>query len=250
MSTRLRAHLQAHGIGADDLLFGYAHLKNEWAQAQIPTIAPYLVADIPEDLGRTRPNAKGYTYAHGTCTAYQSAPCRCLWCRRAFAIYRAERRARGLDLHTRRPGKLRGENLTDHCPADWFRDNIWKPAVKAAGLRAKTVFHDLRHTHATWLASSPDFDIERLRQRMGHKSISPPRYISASEQIDTDAADILEDRLARPPAPTRTDRAESISQDPCLQRERSRRAGPMPGALARPLPQHCGRRTGRQRIVR
>ena len=37
---------------------------------------------------------KGGTYAHGTRTAYLCAPCRCLWCRRAFATYRAERRTR------------------------------------------------------------------------------------------------------------------------------------------------------------
>jgi integrase len=122
-----------------------------------------------------------------------------LWCRRAFATYRAERRARGLDLHQREPGAIRGKNLTDHCPDDWFRDNLWKPAVAAAGLKPKTVFHDLRHTHATWLAGSPDFDIERLRQRMGHKSITTTqRYISASEEVDPDGADILDQMLTAP----------------------------------------------------
>jgi integrase len=88
------------------------------------------------------------------------------------------------DVHQREPGAIR---------------NVWKPAVAAAGLKAKAVFHDLRHTHATWLAGSPDFDIERLRQRMGHKSIiTTQRYISASEDVDPDGADILDEMLAAP----------------------------------------------------
>jgi integrase len=199
MSARLWTHIRQYGIGEHDLLFPYGRLKDEWAQAQIPTIAPHLVDEIPDDLGRTEPNAKGRTYAHGTCTAYQCGPCKCFWCRRAFAMYRAERRAQGLDLRTSRDGVVRGKNLTDHCPDDWFRDNIWKPAVAHAGLRAKTVFHDLRHTHATWLAGNPDFDIERLRRRMGHKSIiTTQRYISASEEVDPDGADLMDQMLTGP----------------------------------------------------
>lgn len=70
------------------------------------------------------------------------------------------------------------------------------------------MFHDLRHTHATWLAGSPDFDIERLRQWMGHKSIvTTQRYISASEDVDPDGADILDELLA---APTRRRRREGL----------------------------------------
>ena len=200
MSHRLRAYLEQYRIGDHDLLFPYSRLKDEWARAQVPPPPPaHLIVEIPADLGRTHPNASGRTYQHGTRTAYQSAPCRCYWCRRAFTLYRAERRAQGLDLRRRAPGAVRGRNLTDHCPDDWFRDNIWKPAIAAAGLKAKTTFHDLRHTHATWLAGSTDFDIERLRQRMGHKSIvTTQRYISASREIDPDAADIMDQLLTGP----------------------------------------------------
>lgn len=211
MSRRLWDHIHEHGIADDGLLFPYSRLKDEWAIAQVPTVAGHLLAEVPDDLGRTEPNVKGRTYAHGTRTAYLCAPCRCLWCRRAFATYRAERRARGLDLHHRAPGTIRGKNLTDHCPDDWFRDNLWKPAVAAAGLKPKTVFHDLRHTHATWLAGSPDFDIERLRQRMGHKSITTTqRYISASEEVDPDGADILDQMLTGSPRGRRGSRRQAV----------------------------------------
>jgi hypothetical protein len=48
----------------------------------------------------------------------------------------------------------RPAGTTDHCPNDWFRRNVWKPALSAAKIRRRVVFYDLRHTHATWLARS------------------------------------------------------------------------------------------------
>jgi integrase len=58
------------------------------------------------------------------------------------------------------------------------------------------VFHDLRHTHATWLARSHKVDIERLRERMGHRSIvTTQQHISASVIIDTTSVDVIEETL-------------------------------------------------------
>ncbi|WP_433462170.1 hypothetical protein [Spirillospora sp. CA-128828] len=49
------------------------------------------------DLGATAPNSAGRTYRHGTLTGYSMGRCRCAHCRRAYAHYRAMRRAQGKD---------------------------------------------------------------------------------------------------------------------------------------------------------
>jgi len=72
--------------------------------------------------------------------------------------------------------------------------------LEMAGFTRRTVFHDLRHTHATWLARSHKVDIERLRERMGHRSIlTTQQYISASTVLDTTAADVMEEILSATP---------------------------------------------------
>ncbi|MFI9554435.1 tyrosine-type recombinase/integrase [Nonomuraea endophytica] len=54
---------------------------------------------------------------------------------------------------------------------DYFNANIWKPAVKAAGLMSDTTFHDLRHTFAsTALASG--VPISEVSRWLGHESIT------------------------------------------------------------------------------
>ena len=35
--------------------------------------------------------------------------------------------------------------------SDWFRQNVWRPALKQAGLTFNVRAHDLRHAHASWL---------------------------------------------------------------------------------------------------
>lgn len=184
-STRLLDYLEEHAIGPDDLLFPLSRLQ--------PELDPLPQADaepldlIPDNLGRTEPNAQGRTYAHGTASGYNAGRCRCPWCRRAIATYRAQRRARGVDLKERKPNG-KGRNVTDHCPRDFFRRKAWAPAVTAAGIAGKATFHDLRHTHATWLARD-GVSIEVLRERLGHQSlITTQRYISASATVDTTAA--------------------------------------------------------------
>jgi integrase len=151
LTRLLRVYICEQKICADDLLFPLSRLQREWRAAN-PEPEPVAVA-VPDDLGRTAPNARGRTYAHGTLSAYTAGGCKCEWCRRAFAVYRAERRARGLpDRPQAYPtGSPRAVNNSDHCPDDWFRDRVWNPAVDAAQISRRLTFHDLRHTHATWL---------------------------------------------------------------------------------------------------
>ena len=194
MTDKLLAYLDGQSIHSDELLFPLSRLTAELDDSQQPT-AP--APTPPDDLGRTEPNAAGRTYQHGTITGYSLGRCRCDWCKHAYAVYRANRRAKGKDLKPAKPTKA-GKNLTDHLPRDWFRRNFWIPALETAELGdRKIVFHDLRHTHATWLARSHRIDIERLRERMGHRSIlTTQQYISAATTIDTTAADIMDGLLA------------------------------------------------------
>jgi integrase len=106
-----------------------------------------------------------------------------------MARYRAERRRSGLNLKPRRA--TRGRNTTDHLPRDYFRRHAWTLAVTAAGITGKVTFHDLRHTHATWLARD-GVSIEMLRERLGHASlVTTQKYISASSRVDTTAAQAM-----------------------------------------------------------
>jgi hypothetical protein len=93
LSRVLRIYIRENGIGPDDLLFPLSRLQTEWRAAN-PEPEPVVVV-VPDDLGRTEPNARGRTFVHGTMSGYTAGRCPCPWCRRSFAMYRAERRARG-----------------------------------------------------------------------------------------------------------------------------------------------------------
>jgi len=195
LTDKLLDYMEQHCIGDDDLLFPLSRLSGELDQARSSEVADVALRAIPADLGRTDPNANDRTYSHGTIAAYCLGSCRCEWCRLALAKYRQKRRTLGQDTKPLKPTK-RGKNLTDHLPRDWVRRHIWESALAAADLKGEVVFHDLRHTHATWLARSHKVDIERLRERMGHRSIvTTQQYISASVIIDTTSADVIEEAL-------------------------------------------------------
>ncbi|MDR0593710.1 MAG: tyrosine-type recombinase/integrase [Bifidobacteriaceae bacterium] len=51
-----------------------------------------------------------------------------------------------------------------------FTRRVWEPAVRAAGLAAmRPTLHDLRHTHASWLAQA-GVPLSRIAQLLGHSS--------------------------------------------------------------------------------
>ncbi len=54
---------------------------------------------------------------------------------------------------------------------DYYNREIWKPAIKAAGLPADTTFHDLRHTFAS-TALAEGVPISEVSRWLGHKSIT------------------------------------------------------------------------------
>lgn len=83
--AKLKAHIEAHGLDPDGLLFA----RRAAAPAQ-----PCLITE-PGTLDFTEPNTAGRRYRHGTLSAYNAGPCRCAYCRRAFGDYRAKRRGAG-----------------------------------------------------------------------------------------------------------------------------------------------------------
>jgi site-specific recombinase XerD len=47
-----------------------------------------------------------------------------------------------------------------HIPRDWFRKQVWDPAVRAVGIGRRVRVRDLRHAHASWvLAGGADLRV-------------------------------------------------------------------------------------------
>lgn len=177
ITAKIVAHIEACGLGLDDLLFSY--------QAPDRPAARHRAA-LTQSPGMTDPDEKGRRYRHGTLTAYNAAKCRCEHCRGAYASYRAARRAVGKDS----PRAPRVRETDGHIPADWFRRQVWYPARDAAGLAGLRV-HDLRHAHASWLLAG-GADLQVVKERLGHASIvTTERYLHTLPDADETALDAL-----------------------------------------------------------
>lgn len=172
---KLEAHKDSEHLGRDDLLFAIRDQEN-----RKPTLR--AVPD-PDELGLTEPNGKGRQYKHGTLSGYGAGECRCEHCRAACAIYRAARRGQGKD----NPRKPRLLDTDGHIPNNHFRNKVWNPAVKAAGLEAGVRIHDLRHAHASWLLAG-GADLQIVKERLGHGSIATTeRYLHTLPEADETA---------------------------------------------------------------
>ena len=162
IAAALAHHIEAHGLGRDDLFFAMPTPQ--------PPLDPATVDDTPpptpDKLGLTEPNPAGRTYSHGTLSGYSLGGCRCDHCRGAYAGYRAERRTAGKDD----PRLGRTVNTDGHLPRRWFAQHIWKPALDDAGLDFHARVHDVRHTHASWLLAG-GADIQIVKERLGHGSL-------------------------------------------------------------------------------
>jgi integrase len=176
---KLRQHIETKDLGDNDLLF--------LMPPQDHPKPRLLAVPDPETLGWTEPNAAGRRYRHGTTSGYNAAKCRCEHCRAAMAIYRAGRRSQGKD----QPRKPRTVDTDGHIPGDWFRNNIWYPALKVAGLGFHVRPHDLRHAHASWLLAG-GADLQVVKDRMGHVSIATTqKYLHTLDWADETALDAL-----------------------------------------------------------
>lgn len=178
MCAKIDLHIEVQGLGPDDLLFAFR---------QTVTRAPRAPKPDPSQLGRTKPNEKGKTYAHGSLSAYSAGKCRCEHCKAGYAHYRAERRAVGHDA----PRQPRTLDTDGHISNDWFRNSVWNPAVTAAKLEFRVRPHDLRHAHASWLLAG-GADLQVVKERLGHGSIATTeKYLHTLPDADETALDAL-----------------------------------------------------------
>jgi integrase len=171
IAAKLLAYARERSLSRDDLVFA------------MPKPTPVLtVLPNPDLLGRTAPNAAGRTYRHGTLSAYTAGSCRCQHCRNAFTHYRAQRRLAGKDD----PRTPRALDTDGHIPRDWFRNQVWKPALAYAGVMSVRP-HDLRHAHASWLLAG-GADLQAVKERLGHASIATTeKYLHTLPDADDTA---------------------------------------------------------------
>lgn len=185
LSDHIAALLSAHAADRkpDDLLFRAPEPRRRSRRPAVPR----------GNLGSTQPNHQGRVYRHGTLSGYSAGQCRCDYCRGAYAEYRAQRRAEGDD----HPRQLRRLATDGHLPRSWFRQMIWVPALRAAGIDFSVRFHDLRHAHASWLLAG-GADLETVKERMGHASITTTeKYLHTLPGAGARAIAALDSALGR-----------------------------------------------------
>jgi integrase len=198
LTQKLRTHIATHDLGPDDLLFPLPEVTGP-ARRRRPSVLP-----DPVTLGFTEPNDNGRTYRHGTLTAYQAGRCRCQHCKDAVAAYRANRRAAGKD--DPRTPRTTATDDDRHMSNDWFRQNIWNPALIIADLGFRVTPHGLRHAHASWLLAG-GADLQVVKERLGHGSITTTeRYLHTLPNAGQAALTALDN--IRTPTPTRSPEPE------------------------------------------
>jgi integrase len=174
LAARIAAYAAERRLGPQDLLFTAPHHPGHRKLSAAP------VSNVP---AATAPNKAGRCYRHGTLTGYSMGGCRCRHCRAACATYRAARRAAGKDQP--RPGRTL--DTDGHIPRDWFRQRIWKPALRKAGITRRIQVRDLRHAHASW-ALAGGADLQTVRERLGHAGLrATERYLHTLPGADDSA---------------------------------------------------------------
>jgi integrase len=176
--TAIESHIEQQRLGPDDLLFSYA---------PPPRRSRHDAAEEPSPTEFTEPNEHGRRYRHGTLSGYSAGRCRCSHCRRAYARYRAQRRASGQDS----PREPRSWTTDGHIPRRWFRETIIKPALSRACIDVDIKMQALRHAHASWLLAG-GADLQVVKERLGHGSIATTeRYLHTLPDADDTAINAL-----------------------------------------------------------
>ncbi|WUH97654.1 site-specific integrase [Spirillospora sp. NBC_00431] len=192
LARKIKAYIQTEQLADDALLF---FLRQE----ELPRQRRLRVLLDPQVLGYIQPDRR---YRHGTLSGYSAGKCRCQHCKDVYADRRARRREAGKDS----PRRRRMVNTDGHIPRSWFRDHVWKPAIKTAGLRIHVRPHDLRHAHASWLLAG-GADLQIVKERLGHASITTTeKYLHTLPDEDDTVLDAF-DRIRNRSKPNTTIRA-------------------------------------------
>ncbi|MCO1575614.1 site-specific integrase [Crossiella sp. SN42] len=179
ITVSLAQHIVRLDFTSEDLLFGITPISE--------VTAGRPQQEIPDDLGMTDANPAGCSYRHGTTTGYTLGRCRCEACRLAMSRYRAGRRAMGKD----RPPTARHVGIGGHVPHRWFLGKVWHPALEAANLGRRVVFHHLRHAHGSWILAG-GATVQDVRERLGHRSLrATERYLHSLPDGEDNALDAL-----------------------------------------------------------
>ena len=87
------------------------------------------------------------------------------------------------------PRRPRTVDTDGHISRDWFRQNVWRPALQRAGLIFPVRAHDLRHAHASWLLAG-GADLQTVKDRLGHGSIATTeKYLHTLPDADETAVE-------------------------------------------------------------
>ena len=92
---------------------------------------------------------------------------------------------------------------TSWIMSDWFRKNVWAPALRSAGIGVHVTPHGLRHAHASWLLAG-GADLQVVKERLGHGSITTTeKYLHTLPGAHDAALDALDSvRGVREPTET------------------------------------------------
>jgi integrase len=195
MCQAVQEHIEAYGLGPDDLLFP------QWMFAYVRS-SPVTVADdehLPPLVSKA-----GTVYEHGTKGARYSMDCHCGKCKAYAADYqrqwRHQQRTRRASAGEAGRADIWRRDGTEFLMAEvWTR--FWNVARDAAGLPDGFTPYNARHTGISW-AIDKGVDLQKVRQRAGHGSLEvTSRYAAILDERDTSLADALEEILDVPRLP-------------------------------------------------
>jgi integrase len=159
---KLITWIQLKALGKDDLLFPFeqpTEPRRMPGRRSCPTRPHSGTPSRTQTAAHTRTGRRAPTRRRNAAASTAATP---------LSAYRAERRAEGKDA----PRSLRLINTDGHIPRDWFRRNIWNPAIDRSGIDLHVTPHALRHAHASWPAA-PTSRWSRTASAMAPSS--PPR---------------------------------------------------------------------------
>jgi len=89
------------------------------------------------------------------------------------------------------PRVPRRRDSDGHLSANWFRTQIWLPALEHAEIGIRVRVHDLRHAHASWLLAG-GADLQVVKDRLGHGSLrTTEKYLHTLPNADDTALHAL-----------------------------------------------------------